>query len=124
MRLFVIGVWLVLLATSRPVPAQSKSGADQPGGTRRCKPKVVSQKSPSAHSSIHVRKGEKATGVDPLITFQILESGEVTNVHLKSSSGVADIDKSALTWIQSARYNHRPGCGVIESQATVTVDVR
>jgi len=71
-----------------------------------------------------VRKGEKATGLDPLITFQILESGEVTNVRLKRSSGVADIDEDALNWIQSTRYNRRPGCGVIESQASVTVDPR
>jgi len=43
---------------------------------------------------------------------------------LKRSSGVADIDEDALNWIQSTRYNPRPGCGVIESQASVTVDLR
>jgi len=58
----------------------------------------------------------------PVIAFEIMESGEVMNARLERSSGIADIDAYALSWMRSARYNKRPGCGVIESKAAVIID--
>jgi len=60
----------------------------------------------------------------PLIAFQIAESGEVINAHVKRSSGIRDIDDSALNSIQSTKYSARPGCPLIESEADVIIDFR
>jgi len=54
--------------------------------------------------------------------FEILESGEVSNIRLKRSSGIADIDAYALNSVRRMKYNSRPGCGIVDSEAGVTVD--
>ena len=69
-------------------------------------------------------KGEKGIKAPPIVTFEILESGEVVNARIHRSSGVADLDRKAMQWIRSARYNHRPGCGVLMSTASVIVHPR
>jgi TonB family protein len=89
----------------------------------KCALKVVSR-SQNDLAAIQLRPGEKATGKDPLISFEILESGSVINARLERSSGVTAIDRSAMDEIRSTRYNRRPGCGVIESKASVTIDFR
>jgi hypothetical protein len=71
-----------------------------------------------------VRKGEKSTGYSPIVAFEILASGDVADPFLKRSSGFANVDNFALTWIGKTKYNKRPGCGVIETQAVVTIDWR
>jgi len=71
---------------------------------------------------ITVHKGDKSTGYSPLIAFEILESGEVANAHVRRSSGFADIDTYALNWVRTIRYSSRPGCGTIETEAAVSVD--
>jgi len=48
----------------------------------------------------------------------------VTGVHLKSSSGVQDIDALALNFIQSRKYNARPGCPVIDSEESVQIHLQ
>ncbi len=62
--------------------------------------------------------------IPPLVSLEILESGEVGNVRLKHSSGFASIDKYALDWVKGTKYNNRPGCEVIETVADVTIDFR
>ncbi|PYU39719.1 MAG: hypothetical protein DMG54_25870 [Acidobacteria bacterium] len=72
---------------------------------------------------MRVRPGGKPTKQTPVISFEVLESGEIQNAVVCRSSEIADIDNYALTSIKTARYNSRPpGCGIIESQATVDVD--
>ncbi len=88
---------------------------------QRCKPKAVREVRHRKSPTIHFRKGEKYTH-SPVVTFDILESGEVANLVLKRSSGVADADKYALDWVRQLKYNARSGCGVIESLVTVTID--
>jgi TonB family protein len=68
--------------------------------------------------SVHIRKGEKSTHY-PLIAFEILESGQVTNARVKHSSGVADLDALALKSVRGMKFNNRPGCGTVESEVTV-----
>jgi TonB family protein len=89
-----------------------------------CKLKLFFQPAAPKQEAIHFRKGEKSSGYAPLITFEILESGEVTNARVKRSSGVSDIDALALDWARSARYKKRPGCGIVKSRASVVVDRR
>ncbi len=57
----------------------------------------------------------------PLMTYEIQDSGEVTNVALKRSSGMSRVDACALAWVKSFRYNKRPGCGIVESQVSVLI---
>jgi TonB family protein len=59
----------------------------------------------------------------PVIKYQIQEDGTVSNAIVTRSSGVADIDKKELDAIARWKYKARPvGCGVIETEMTVTID--
>jgi TonB family protein len=113
----------ILIAAMIPAgTAQEKPPADQKYDVKRCTPKVVIHAPSPKQESIHTRPGEKSTGFSPIIAFQILDTGKVTQAHVKRSSGIADIDTYALNWIRGTKYNTRSGCGVIESQADVTID--
>jgi outer membrane biosynthesis protein TonB len=115
---------VALLAIMIPtVAAQEKPPADQKYDVKRCAPKVVSHARRPKQESIHPRPGEKSTGFLPVIAYQILDTGKVTQAYVKRSSGIADIDTIALNWIRGTRYNTRSGCGVIETQAVVTIDL-
>jgi hypothetical protein len=95
--------------------------SDSAYDVKRCAPKALSLgKTPTR---IHFREGEKPTGVIPVIAFQILESGEVVNIVLKQSSGIRDKDNAALDWVKGSRYNNRPGCGTVETEVGVTIDL-
>ena len=114
----------ILLATMMPtVAAQEKPKADLQYDVSRCRPKIVSQAPPPKLKAIRTRKGEKSTGFSPVIDFQILESGEVAHAYVKRSSGIADVDRYALNSIQRTKYNARSGCGIVETEATVLVQL-
>jgi hypothetical protein len=81
------------------------------------------KKSKLKAKAIRVRQGEKSTGYTPIIAFQTTSTGEVLNAHVKRSSGIRDMDDSALSWVSSGRYNSRPGCPVVENEADVIIDV-
>jgi TonB family protein len=86
---------------------------------KRCEPKVTWWKPPSAMMR-RFRDGEKWVG-DPLVAFDILESGEVVNAHVERSSGIPDLDTYVLSGIQRTKYNRRPGCGAVHSKATALI---
>ncbi len=87
----------------------------------RCVLTMASHGSP-ANNLIHTRPGEELK-TTPVILFEVLESGEVSNAKLSRSSGVKEIDSYALAAIKNMRYEQRPpGCGILQSQATVNVD--
>ena len=88
---------------------------------KRCTPKVVKHAPIPKHLTVGAQKGERATGYSPLISFQILESGEVTSARVRRSSGFAKVDKYALEWIRRTKYNARSGCGVLDSEASVSI---
>jgi len=104
-----------------PQDKQEKHDADQSELIKRCTPKIMKRLSPK-QKSIQVRQGEKSTGFTPIIAFEIPESGKVTNVRLKRSSGIRDVDEYALNWVKSTSYNSRPGCPVIQSEEGVLID--
>ena len=101
--------------------SQNPQFPDKTFETKRCTPKIVKQGDLPKDMSPLVQRGDKSTGYTPLVSFQILESGKVANVHLKRSSGFAKVDKCALQGIQRTRYNARPGCGVIETTADILI---
>jgi TonB family protein len=119
MRYPITGIIFVALVPFVVWGQASRKQEEEP-----CKLKLLSQPAAPKQETIHFRKGEKSSGYAPLITFEILESGEVTNARVKRSSGVSDIDALALDWARSAKYNKRPGCGVVKSRASVVVDRR
>ena len=90
---------------------------------KQCNPILV-KKSKLKPKAIRVREGEKPTGYTPIIAFEITSAGEVLNAHAKRSSGIRDMDDSALSSIRSSRYNSRPGCPVIDNEADVLIDLR
>jgi TonB family protein len=100
--------------------AQHKIESKQKYDVKRCTPKVVQEPTLPKQTKL-AQEGEKSTGYTPLISFEILESGEVANARLKRSSGYSNIDSYALNWIRGTKYNRRPGCGVIETQADVSI---
>src|SRR4051812_28449398 len=53
--------------------------------------------------SIRTRPGENYQNT-PVISFEVLESGEIMNAIVSRSSGLADIDSYALIGIKSMRY--------------------
>jgi TonB family protein len=89
---------------------------------RKCVLRVV-RRSDIHLKEIQLHPGEKIPP-NPLVAFEVLESGNVINARVERSSGKREIDTYALDWVRSARYNQRPGCGVIEGKASVTIDFR
>jgi len=113
-----------LIVTTFVVPALAQETITAKEIVKRCAPKAVHCAPELEGPSIRVRKGEKPTGYSPVIFFEILETGEVAHAYLKRSSGISDVDQYALSEIRETQFNRRPGCGTIESQADVTVDLR
>lgn len=118
------------LTTALLLPAFLLATAESPQkgapkyDVKKCTPKLVTKKSVSEPKTFKIRKTDKPTGYDPLIAFEILESGEVVNARLARGSGMADRDAHALASIRRSKFSHRPGCGTIESTAAVTIDLR
>jgi TonB family protein len=112
---------LVVLAIVLSTMAQDSGKLPKGYDVKRCTPKVIKHAPRPKHLAIRPQKGEKSTGYPPLISFQILESGEVSNAQVKRSSGFAGVDKHALEWIRGTKYNSRSGCGVVDSEASVLI---
>jgi len=115
MRCLVLIVFLPLLLMSEGLAQQFQRGEPK-YDIKRCNPKRISHK-PVSKPNIHVRKGEKSTGYSPVIAWEVLESGEVVNTRIKRSSGIADQDAYALSTINGSKFNTRPGCGTVETEA-------
>ena len=121
MRHSGVNILLLSLLSAFAVP-EDKTKQDGKYGAQRCAPKVISgmrSKSPE----FHFGKGERYTD-SPVVAYEVLESGEIAHAILKRSSGVSDVDKYAIKWVQGLKYNNRPGCGVFKSTANVTIDFR
>src|SRR6267143_112420 len=114
MRLLSIAA-VLLASVSGLGAAQDKPTPDGKYDVQRCAPKVLSPARQRKTFRRFVRKGEKRTGYAPIIAFEILESGDVANTAVKRSSGFANVDNYALTWVRETKYSKRPGCGVIET---------
>ncbi len=110
------------LVTSVSQDKTEKGEANAEAIAKGCNPKIV-RKAESKHKAIKFREGEKLKN-HPLVAFQIGESGEVISATVKRSSGVRDYDDAALSFVHSAKYNSRPGCPTIDSEAGVIIDFR
>lgn len=114
-----LSFFALALPAARSQDKRDHPDADAQQLAKRCNPVIV-RKANSKQRSIQIRKGERQRAV-PLIAFRIAESGEVVDAYVKRSSGIRDRDDSALSSIRSSRYNSRPGCPVIASEAVVLI---
>jgi TonB family protein len=109
-------------AKAAPLIVKHTTDSEATYDWNRCALKVVCHGSP-ANRTIRMHTGEKSTKQTPVISFEVLESGEIRNAAVHRSSGIADIDNYALAGVRAMKYSERPpGCGIIESQAVVNVD--
>jgi TonB family protein len=60
----------------------------------------------------------------PALKFQVNEDGTVSGVKLTRSSGVSDIDKHVVAAVSHWKYKPRPGCGIIDTEMSLTIDWR
>ena len=111
----------MLLSAISPVLLSQGSHKVGPNLAEKCRPKVISRSSLSRPDVIQHRKGGKATVFSPIVAFEITESGNVQKARIKRSSGIADLDAYALSWILSTKHKDRPGCGVVVSQTSVDI---
>jgi TonB family protein len=59
----------------------------------------------------------------PLVKYKIQEDGTVSDVAVARTSGGVDIDRKVRAAVARWKFNPRPsGCGVIESEMSVTID--
>ena len=121
MRPFVITVLLIAVLSGLGA-AQDKTEPEGEYAVQKCRPKAISR-SAGRSPEFHVRKGDTYRN-SPVVAFEILESGEVAQAVLKRSSGLAEMDNSALRWVQGLKFNRRPGCGVIESSLDIVIDFK
>lgn len=114
---------MVALPAAKSQDRKGHPVADAQQLAKQCNPVLV-KKSKLKPKAIHIREGEKSTGYTPIIAFQVTSDGKVLNAHVKRSSGIRDMDDSALSSIRSSSYNSRPGCPVIDNEADVLIDLR
>lgn len=125
LRLLFVGSLGVVASTrftAAPQEKTAKRGEDTKDLAKRCNPTIV-RKVELKRTAIKFREGEKLKN-SPIVSFQITESGDVTGIRLKRSSGVRDYDNAALSFVRSRKYNARPGCPTIDSTEDVIVDFR
>lgn len=69
----------------------------------------------------HFRDGESYKGA-PIVKYQINEDGTVSDVKIKRNSGVNDIDRKVVRALFRWKYEQGNGCGIIETEMSVTID--
>jgi TonB family protein len=113
MKIF-LPLCLTLMVSGGLLHAQSG-----PQPTDKCKLQAVSSpKFPQA------KPGGSFGGYrrSPIVAFEIDEAGTIQHSRIKRRSGSRAADDLALHWVQQLKYKPRPGCGVVESEADVTID--
>src|SRR5579864_203938 len=106
---------LTLLTMAMIVAAQDSREPPKKYDVKRCTPTVVKHARRPKHLGGFAQKGEKSTGYAPLISFQVLESGEVADARVKRSSGFAHFDRYALEWIQARSTTPVQAAGSLRS---------
>jgi TonB family protein len=59
----------------------------------------------------------------PLVAYSVDENGSVRNAKIKRASGSAAVDELALSSVRLWKFKPLPGCGTVESEALVTIDL-
>jgi len=108
-------------AEEAPLIVKRTADSDATYDWKRCALTIASHGSPIS-GPIRPRPGEELK-TTPVISFEVMESGEIRNPIVSRSSGVADIDNDVLSNIRNLKYLQRPpGCGIIQSQYVANID--
>ncbi len=93
-----------------------------PSQRLKCNPKIVKPVSQSA--ALHAKAGTSLEGYkrSPLITFEMDEAGEVRSAKIKHTSGSSAVDEMALNSVRHWKFKPLPGCGTVNSEASLTID--
>jgi TonB family protein len=112
-----LGIFLFMLGAAVICSGQTAQESKVPS---RCIPRVWKRKPfPKGPFNFLPNDSHKRS---PIVKFQINEDGTVSNTKVTRRSGVADIDKKVAEAITGWKYAPRPGCPVIESEMSVTID--
>ena len=90
--------------------------ASQPSPT--CTPQTIDRKFPKADPGARYEGYKRA----PIVAFEVDEAGTVRSIKIERHSGSKAADTLALRWVQSLQYKPRPGCGILSSKISVTID--
>jgi TonB family protein len=77
---------------------------------------IVSKNPVLKPKNVQIKQGDHYSTV---VTFVVLESGDVVDARVKRTSGNRDLDASALKAIRGIKHNKRTGCGPILTQAEI-----
>jgi TonB family protein len=78
---------------------------------------------PAQKIKYELPKDLKGLKSGPTIKYVIEVDGSVTNVSLVKSSGSKAVDESLLDAVKRSSYHPlKPGCGAIDSKATIIID--
>jgi TonB family protein len=112
-----IVLWLFVALAASGSLLHGQSGPQLPD---ECKLQAVSPtpKAPKAKPGATLEGFKRS----PIVAFEIDEAGTVQHARTKRSSGSATADEIALGWVRRWKCKPRPGCGMIESSALVTID--
>jgi TonB family protein len=58
----------------------------------------------------------------PIVIFEVDESGTVSRAKIKRRSGSRSADQLALAEIHQWKFKAMSGCGIVQSEAMVTID--
>jgi hypothetical protein len=105
------GARRVAKATFETAPLRDESGV--------CAPKLL-QHPEIKPGEVLVRSGESFS--EPVLRADIMESGEVTNIQLLSSSGIRRLDAILSAGSNQWKYAPRPNCGSVSANIVVTID--
>ena len=108
-------------AEEAPLIVKRTADSDATYDWKRCALTIASHGSPIS-GPIRPRPGEELK-TTPVISREVMESGEIRNPIVSRSSGVADIDNDVLSNIRNLKYLQRPpGCDIIQSQYVANID--
>lgn len=112
-----VAAWTTVLLLSvcsciaRSMPKQQKKS-----DARACAPIALKNQFPE-----HLPEFKGKKYVSPIISFDIGEAGEVSNVTVKRSSGDPDFDGSLKNAVEGWKYKPQSGCGIRSSEINISV---
>jgi TonB family protein len=110
-------IYLLFLALSLTSIAASSAKPQSQQGKPKCSA-VLARK-----IKYELPKDLKGFKTGPTIKYVIEVDGSVSNVSLVKSSGSKAVDETLLDAVKKSSYQPlKPGCGPIDSKATITID--
>lgn len=74
---------------------------------------LIMRSGSAAIEEVQPQKGEKYRR-PPMVTYEVLENGDVRNLRLVRHSDIKELDEKLLSIASQWKYQTRPGCGVVK----------